>query len=239
MTETELISKLEGPEIRTIDRAIALLWMAGRDDPSRGRNTRDLCAVLEASGHPRQNVSRMRRQLQVDKRAAKVGKDDWRLHATSRRELDLYYKDLDGPVSPPDSDSVLPRVLFHGTRGYIERVVRQINKSYDAGLFDCCAVMCRRLVETMIIELYEARGRAGEVKGSDGHFLMLSGLMTFLENDSTIHLSRSTTQGLRDFKKLGDLSAHSRRFNAERPDIDRVRDGLRVGAQELLRLAGL
>jgi hypothetical protein len=161
------------------------------------------------------------------------------LHPKGRSELDVDHRFVEVPAPPPESDSVLPRVLFHGTRGYIERVVKQINRSYDAGLFDCCAVICRRLVETLIIELHEAKGRAGDVKGSDGHFLMLSGLLSVLENDATINLSRSTTQGLKDFKKLGDLCAHNRRFNAESPDIDRVRDGLRVGAQELLHLAGL
>ena len=46
-------------------------------------------------------------------------------------------------------------------------------------------------------------------------------------------------KGLRDFKNLGDLSAHNRRFNARKEDIDRVRDGLRVIVEELVHLANL
>jgi len=61
------------------------------------------------------------------------------------------------------SDSVLPRELFDGTRGYIEKVVSQINGSYDHGWYDCCAVMCRRLAETLIIEGYEEQGRSDEM----------------------------------------------------------------------------
>jgi hypothetical protein len=45
-------------------------------------------------------------------------------------------------------------------------VVEQINKSYDIELWDCCAVMCRRLLETLIIEVYEKLGRANEIKGT-------------------------------------------------------------------------
>ncbi|MGE0700753.1 MAG: hypothetical protein AB7O57_16760, partial [Hyphomicrobiaceae bacterium] len=41
------------------------------------------------------------------------------------------------------SDSVVPRELVAKTRGYIEKVVAQINGSYDHQLYDCCAVMCR------------------------------------------------------------------------------------------------
>lgn len=239
MTELGFLRTLANLELRTIDRVLAMLWWIGVDGPAASRTTTELCVGLEASGHPKQNASRLRKALRAHRGVATLGQDSWRLHPNARRELDVTYAHARSPMPLLDSDSVLPLVLFRKTRGYIERVVEQINKSYDARLFDCCAVMCRRLVETLIIEVYEARSQATDIKGSDGHFLMLSGLVSFLENDPAVHLSRSTTQGLKDFKKLGDLCAHSRRFNAERPDIDRVRDGLRVGAQELLHLAGL
>ncbi len=99
--------------------------------------------------------------------------------------------------------------------------------------------MCRRLLETLIIEVYEAKERAIEIKGSDGHFLMFAGLLAFLERDSKVNLSRNTIKGLRDVKALGDLAAHNRRFVASRDDIDRIRDGLRIASGELLALAGL
>src|SRR5206468_1835173 len=104
--------------------------------------------------------------------------------------------------------------LVIDTRQYLERVVLQLNASYDTGLFDCCAVMCRRLLETLIIEVYEAAGRADELKGADSHFIMFAGLLAKLEKDKAFNLGRNSLQGLRDFKALGDLSAHNRRFNA-------------------------
>jgi len=59
------------------------------------------------------------------------------------------------------------------------------------------------------------------------------------QRSGSIHLGRNAAKGLKDFKQLGDQSAHNRRFNANANDIDRVRDGLRVAAEELLHLAGL
>ena len=94
------------------------------------------------------------------------------------------------------SDSVLPLELFSNTRGYIEKVVSQINGSYDSGFYDCCAVMCRRLGETLIIEAYENQGRALEIKGADDNFLMLNGLLNALNKDATIHLGRNAKRGL-------------------------------------------
>lgn len=222
----------------TIDRAVALLWWAGRADPRLGMTAKDVAGVLEAGGHPKQNVSRLERQMAEDRRTSKAGHDAWRLHPATRRECDRDYAFALLPTPKQLSDSVLPRELFAISRGYIERVVEQINASYDAKLWDCCAVMCRRLLETLIIEVYEKLGRTSDIKGRDGHFLMYNGLIAFIESDLNVHLGRNAIKGLKDHKALGDQSAHNRRFLAHQDDIDRARDGLRVAAQELLHLSG-
>jgi hypothetical protein len=147
--------------------------------------------------------------------------------------------DLDSPLPVEASDSIIPRELFSNTRGYLEKVVFQINGSYDHAFYDCCAVMCRRLGETLIIELYEALDRAKEIEGSDGNFLMLNGLIGVLSNDARIHLGRNAKRGLEGLKDLGDKSAHNRRFNARQPDIDAIKSDLRTAAEELLHLAKL
>ena len=99
--------------------------------------------------------------------------------------------------------------------------------------------MCRRLLETLIIEVYEAAGRADELKGGDDNFKMFAGLMAHIEADMTMNLGRSAKRGLAGIKALGDSSAHNRRFLARQNDIDRVRDDLRIAAEELLHLAKL
>ena len=86
------------------------------------------------------------------------------------------------PIAP--SDSVIPLDLFAGTRSYIEKVVLQVNGSYDAGMYDCCAVMCRRLLETLIIECYEAKGWQADLVAADGHYMMFSGLLSRIENEA-------------------------------------------------------
>jgi hypothetical protein len=54
----------------------------------------------------------------------------------------------------PSTEQILPHALVRGTRGYLERVCFQINGCYEQGWFDACAVMMRRLVETLIIEAF-------------------------------------------------------------------------------------
>lgn len=240
MTATGFLRRVDDTLGTSLDRAIALLWWAGRDDPTIGLSSNEICDHIHAIGHPTQNASRLNSALARDSRTSKGTSGAWRLRPKVRQAFDSEYSFARTPPPPPESDSVLPRDMFvNARRGYISRVVDQINKSYDAQLFDCTAVMCRRLGETLIIEVYEHLGRQGEIKDGQGHYLMLNGLITFLTNDASLTLGRSANAGLDEFKRLGDLSAHNRRYNAHRDDIDRARNSIRVAIQELLNLAGL
>lgn len=140
---------------------------------------------------------------------------------------------------PAYSQQVLPRALFLNTRGYLEKLVNQINGSYEKGWFDGCAVLMRRLIETLIIEAFEKHQIAQNIKGPSGDFLFLRDLINKALSSSSWNLSRNTKQSLNKLKDIGDKSAHSRRFIARRWDIDKVVDDLRVVAEEFLYLSGL
>jgi hypothetical protein len=134
-------------------------------------------------------------------------------------------------------------VLAHShvrkTRGYIERINYQINGCYEHGWYDGCAVMMRRLLETLIIEVFETHKVAAEIKNGNGDFFMLSDLVSVLLTSKHWNLGRKTRQALPKLKSLGDSSAHSRRFVAHRDDIDKVQQEFRIVVQELVFLAGL
>jgi hypothetical protein len=74
--------------------------------------------------------------------------------------------------------------------------------SYDAGLFDCCAVMCRRLLETLIIDFYEAVGRADELKGADNQFMMFGGLLSKIEKDAVLTWVATVSKTCETSKRL-------------------------------------
>ena len=241
MNEVEFLQSIDQPKNTAADRACALLWFRGRDDATLGLTASEICSFIESVGHPKQNASRLDKQLSRDKRTVKVpGGNGWRLNLKSRANLDNSYRTVvRSPRRAKPSDSVLPHELFHNTRGYLEKVVYQINASYDAALYDCCAVMCRRLLETLIIEAYEAEGRSETIKAQDDNYFMFSDLLRVLEADNKLKLSRNGMKGLKDFKRIGDQSAHNRRFNARRSDIEKIENGLRVASEELLHLSSL
>lgn len=134
---------------------------------------------------------------------------------------------------------VIPFELLRGTRGYLERITHQINGAYSNGWYDACAVMIRRLIETLIIETFEKHSIAQNIQNQNGDFYFLSDLISKTLSESCWNLSRNARHALPKLKDIGDKSAHSRRFNAVRNDIDKINPEIRDIVQEFVYLAGL
>ena len=137
------------------------------------------------------------------------------------------------------TDAFFPLEIVIGTRPYIESVARQACGSFDLGWYDAAAVMSRRLLETLIIETFEAHKIDGKIKNHDGTFFYLNGLITALLNETTFNISRNVRKVMPKLKDLGDQSAHSRRYVAKKPDLEDVKRDLRITIQELVHLSGL
>lgn len=136
------------------------------------------------------------------------------------------------------SQAMVYTPLVKGTRSYIEKVANQINGCYENGWFDACAVMIRRLLETLIIETFEHRNIESKIK-KNGDYMFLRDMINVTLAETSLNLGRNTKTALPKLKDIGDKSAHSRRFIAIRQDIDDIKAELRVVIQELLIVAGL
>jgi hypothetical protein len=153
--------------------------------------------------------------------------------------------DVAKELGPPEeglraaSQRVIPMSIVRATRGYIERIANQANGAYDNGWYDACAVMIRRLLETLIIEAFEHEQIADKIKNSAGDFFYLRDLIDRCLSEPSWNLSRNCKQALPRLKDMGDKSAHSRRYNAHRGDIDPLLVDIRLVVQEFVYLAGL
>lgn len=154
-------------------------------------------------------------------------------------------RDIAKELGPPEeglragTQLVVPSSIVRGTRGYIERVANQANGAYENGWYDACAVMVRRLLETLIIEAFEHEQIAEKIKNSSGDFLYLRDLIDRCLQEASWNLSRNCKHALPKLKDIGDKSAHSRRYNAHRGDVDPLLTDIRLVVQELVYLAGL
>lgn len=143
-------------------------------------------------------------------------------------------------VQPSRTETVIPTVLFtKTTRRYLLRVVYQINTCYEDTSYDGCAVMIRRLIESLIIETFEAYGIADKLKNKNGDFKQLNDLIDDMLAETAWNLGRKTKPALKRLKDIGDRSAHDRRYNALRLYIDEHTEDARLVVHELMALAGL
>ena len=137
----------------------------------------------------------------------------------------------------PRTDQVVEFSLVEGTRGYIEKIVNQINGSYENGWYDASAVMLRKLMETLLIEAYEGKGIESKIKKSNDDYVELEKIINRARTD--LNLSRDLERIMKALKQLGDRSAHNRRFNARRINIESHFLDIQTMVQELVSVAGL
>jgi hypothetical protein len=153
--------------------------------------------------------------------------------------------DINKILLPPDegfqadSQKVIPLSLVRSTRGYVEKVANQVNGCFEKGWYDACAVMIRRLIETLLIEAFEYKKVDSKIKNSQGDFLPLDDIIDKAISEPSWNLSRTTKKALPRLKKVGDLSAHSRRYNTHLKDLEPIIGDIRVVIQELIYLASL
>lgn len=155
------------------------------------------------------------------------------------------HAELIDDLKPPEeglhsrTQTVVNMSLVRGTRGYVERIANQVNGAYENGWYDAAAVMLRRLIETLIIEAFEKHAIADHIKNPAGDFFFLRDLINATLNETSWNLSRNTKTALPKLKDIGDRSAHSRRYVANRSDLEQLLPEVRVVVQELLFLSGL
>lgn len=154
----------------------------------------------------------------------------------ARAEIIPNLGNLSSPTQPA-SEPVLAAAVLASAPSYLKRTLLQANGTYEKRWFDASSVMIRKLVENLIIDVYEKHQKQAEIQ-KDGEYLMLSGLINAILAQTHWPLQRETKQSLPLIKKIGDRAAHNRRYEAGRQDIDQISPGLRATVDDLLHLAG-
>lgn len=153
-------------------------------------------------------------------------------------------KDINNIVGPPEegvriASGIIPPSMVKGTRGYLEKLTTQINGTYKYGWYDAFLMLSRRLIETLLIETFEAKDLAEKIKDDSGNYLKLNDLISAALQEKSLSLSQKTKKTLPKLRDLANSSAHTRRFNARRSDADQIVSGLRIAVEDLLYLSEL
>jgi|GEM_PF-6875419 len=131
-------------------------------------------------------------------------------------------KDLDG--------SILPKSIYKTVNhSYIKRIGEQINASYDYNIFDGCAILMRRLLETLLVLICTKKGF---ISSNSNESYTLSSIIEDTKNNNIF--SKKLIDSMYRIRDLGNFSAHTNGYYAVKKDIDHLKDRYRVLIQILL-----
>lgn len=117
-------------------------------------------------------------------------------------------------------DTILPKEVFDGLQNNFQKLCKQINASYENNLFDCTAVMMRRLLESLLILSFQNNGIDDEIIDENGRNYSLDKIIKNAEQNITLKLSFNAKKDMSKFKELGNYSAHKIWFNTAKSDIE-------------------
>lgn len=160
-------------------------------------------------------------------------KGAYHLERSKKNEIDAL---MNMPRVVVPTNNYFPLELFDNTRGYLTTVAQQAAACYDQGLYDACSVMTRKLLEVLIIEAFERHNISNKLKNSSDNFYYLSDLIEIFKTETTWNIGRNAKNSLPSLKKMGDLSAHNRRYIARKIDLDKLKDDLRIVLEELIHI---
>jgi hypothetical protein len=231
------VEQLAAKDLSQPELAIALLWYRDHKDQGISVPVRELADGLHDVGLcSKVNVSRLADQLARHPDVVRGQfASTYKLKVGSRSRLDDIYSPLLGNRRVKPSDSVIPREQFAGRRGAWQELVIEINGCYDHTFYDGAAVLCRRLVEALIVEAFKAKGAEAAIRKPDG-YMLLEELAGVVNSGQHIKLSRSAKPGLEPIRVLGNTAAHSPHHITKKQDVDNISNQARVLVSELLNI---
>ena len=238
-TRSGFAKELAKLELSHIDRAIAFLWYYRQTQEFEERFARELANDLHDEAFPKPNATRFRNQLSKSKFTVRGKRaDSFQIDVRQLSSLETKYAPLLKIKNVEVLDSIVPSEWVNGTRRYLEQLVHQINGAYDYGFYDGCAVLCRRLMESLIIEIYIMSKRTNEIQDNNV-FVRLEKLIARIRTDKKVVLGRNIPKIMDGTKQLGDTAAHDRVYITRQEDIDDIKGRYRRMIQELLGLANI
>lgn len=232
--------KLSQLESQKVKLAIALLWYYRRNQTYEERTASELANDLHDLGFGRPNVTVLHKELTKNMMTVKGKRPKtFQLHTKYLDELDKRFEPLTSIKTVTISPSIIPFEFVQGTRAYLEQMVKQINGAYDYMWHDCCAVLIRRLMESLIIEVFICKNITSDIKDQNSFFLPLDQLIAKIRNHAKINLGRNIPGIMEKIKKLGDTAAHDRTYITQPQDINDLKIDIRKVINELLILANI
>ena len=137
------------------------------------------------------------------------------------------------------ASAVLPDDLFKNTRGYIEKLVNQINICYLNSCYDASSLLMRRLLEILLILAFRKNGIEDQILDSNNRYIKLNSIINLIQNKGHFSIEHRMLKTMNDSKVLGNISAYKIEYTCLKQDIDKILVDYRVLVEKLAYDSGI
>jgi len=234
-------TNIRDKRLRETKKAIACLWYSTEYENIEEMSAKDVANCMMRIGLAGNvNISRLNDKLRKSKNTVKGNTNgSFRISPTHKFDVDKEFQPFVKRKKFTVSDDLLPESVIHGTRKYLIDLAHQINGTYDAEFYDACAVICRRMVESLLVEAFCYAKQLSAIQTQDGKLEMLDAIIKKAKTNNFIQLPRNTATIIDKVKEIGDTAAHDRFHITTKQDIDDFRTGFRKIISQLLGLSGI
>ena len=240
----DFIDILKIGEKSEVEKATLLCFYHSKEDGEVEFTLSRIASIMIDSGYNAPNTSRLKEQLIKGKNKAFIAKKNSYItlsfipavYQRMEQEIGCLWENHEIIKS---EGTLIDEKKFCGKRNFLDKLIHQINHSYENNCFDAAAVLMRRLFELLLIMSYQNMGIDHEIKDPNGNgYKMLDGIVKNAVGNSTLKLSRIKME-FDSFRLVGNNSAHGIFYIAGKKDIDDIKIKYRVMLEELYNKAGL
>jgi hypothetical protein len=235
MIGLDLQSALSSDNMSAYEKALVILWNESQVN-NHGLTAYGISKRMRELRVGNPNRTQLEKDLSKSPDVIKIA-GCFQIKAGRANQIQRLTRTLSDSTVVDLSTAYIQEEIWHATRNYIQKVAIQLCGCWNHKFYDAAAVMLRRLAETLIIEAYEKLQRQNEIRDSDGNYFMLGFLVDRACSLNGLNLGREAKSALKEIKEHGDRSAHNRRINAVRPELERIRSGARTAIEELINIA--
>lgn len=240
----DFIDILKINEKNEAEKATLLCFYHSKEGDELEFSLSRIASIMIDSGYNDPNASRLKEQLIKGKNKAFIVKRNSCITLSfipavyQRIEQEIGYL-WENDEEIESEGTLIDENKFCGKRNYLDKLIFQINHSYENNCYDAAAVLMRRLFELLLIMAYQNIGVDNEIKDPNGSgYKMLDGIVKNAIGNSKLKLSR-IKMDFDSFRLVGNNSAHGIFYIAGKKDIDDIKIKYRVMLEELYNKAGL
>ena len=240
----DFIDILKINEKNEAEKATLLCFYHSKEGDELEFSLSRIASIMIDSGYNAPNTSRLKEQLIKGKNKAFIVKKKSCITLSfiptvyQRIEQEIGYL-WENDEEIESEGTLIDENKFCGKRNYLDKLIFQINHSYENNCYDAAAVLMRRLFELLLIMAYQNIGIDNEIKDPNGSgYKMLDGIVKNAIGNSKLKLSR-IKMDFDSFRLVGNNSAHGIFYTAGKKDIDDIIIRYRVMLEELYNKAGL